>query len=153
MKTKFFHLFADGVDSKGEKHTVTVVGKFEQEYIRRPAEIPVTVKLKRNRYADGKLSFAEKLLHRTLTIGVAICSPDDEFDEAEGVRIAKRRIERGDGVGKIETNDVTMITDDLIIAELFGKLSYITSHIDKYINRRKKYSGDKFDMDYDAIGI
>lgn len=153
MKTKFFHLFADGVDSKGERHTVTVVGKFEQEYIRRPAEIPVTVKLKRNRYADGKLSFAEKLLHRTLTIGVAICSPDDEFDEAEGVRIAKRRIERGDGVGKIETNDVTMITDDLIIAELFGKLSYITSHIDKYINRRKKYSGDKFDMDYDAIGI
>ena len=153
MKTKFFHLFADGVDSKGEKHTVTVVGKFEQEYIRRPAEIPVMVKLKRNRYADGKLSFAEKLLHRTLTIGVAICSPDDEFDEAEGVRIAKRRIERGDGVGKIETNDVTMITDDLIIAELFGKLSYITSHIDKYINRRKKYSGDKFDMDYDAIGI
>ena len=58
---------------------------------------------------------------------------EDEFDEDFGVELAKARIERGQDAGKIETNDVTMITEDLIMAELLGKLSYIVSNIDSYI--------------------
>ena len=68
-----------------------------------------------------------------MTVGVSICHPLDEFDEEFGVELAKARIERGQDAGTVETNDVTMLTDDLIMAELLGKLSYITSHIDDYI--------------------
>jgi hypothetical protein len=57
----------------------------------------------------------------------------DEFNEDFGIELAKARIERGQDAGKIETNDVTMITEDLIMAELLGKLSYIVSNIDSYI--------------------
>ena len=39
----------------------------------------------------------------------------------------------GQDAGTIETNDVTMITEDLIMAELLGKLSYICNNIDSYL--------------------
>lgn len=130
-KVKFYHLFADGVDSNGEKHTVTVVGKFTQEYV------------------NGKLTFPKKTLHRKLTIGVAICNPCDKFDEEEGVRIGKSRIEKGKDAGSVETNDTTMLTEDLILAEMLGKLNYITTRIDKYVKVKK----DTYDIFSQAIGI
>ena len=130
-KVKFYHLFADGVDSNGEKHTVTVVGKFTQEYV------------------NGKLTFPKKTLHRKLTIGVAICNPCDKFDEEEGVRIGKSHIEKGKDAGSVETNDTTMLTEDLILAEMLGKLNYITTRIDKYVKVKK----DTYDIFSQAIGI
>lgn len=142
MKTKFYDLYADGIDANGVKHTVTVVGKFTQETIKKECEVEIPVEVKPNTYTNGTLKFNKKRLHRTLTIGVSICNPEDEFSREEGIRIAKKRIANGEDAGTIETNDVTMLTEDLIMAELLGKLTYITNHIDNYIQPKEKYIPD-----------
>ena len=133
MKTKFYSLWAEAIDADGEKHYVTVVGKFTQNYIPKEVTQEVPVEVKPGTTVNGKLTFNKRTLHRTLTVGVSICHPADEFDEEFGVELAKARIERGQDAGKIETNNVTMITEDLIMAELLGKLSFICNNIDDYL--------------------
>lgn len=135
MKTKFYHLFADGVDSNGVNHTVMVVGKFTQSYVKTPVIENVKVEVKPNSFVKGELNFKRKQLHRSLTVGVAICNPYDKFDEEIGIKLAKKRIEKGEDSGTVETNDVTMLTKDLILAELQCKLDFITKNIDKYIGQ------------------
>lgn len=132
-KLKFFHLYADAIDKDGEKHTVTVVGKFEQNYIPKEVTQEVPVEVKPGSFVKGKLTFNQRTIHRKLTVGVSICHPLDEFDEEFGIELAKARIERGEDAGSVETNNVTMLTEDLITAELLGKLTYICGHIDDYI--------------------
>ena len=133
MKEKFYSLHADAYDVNGEKHVVTVVGKFTQNYIPKEVTQEVPVEVKPGSVVKGKLTFNKRTLHRTLTVGISICHPLDEFDEEFGIELAKARIERGEDAGTIETNDVTMITEDLIMAELLGKLSYIVNNIDSYL--------------------
>ena len=58
----------------------------------------------------------------------------DVFDKEKGEEIAKSRIKNGQSIGSLETNDVTMLTEDAILSEIFVKLMYITDNIDKYIN-------------------
>ena len=132
MKTKFYSLHADAYDANGEKHVVTVVGKFTQSYVPKEITQIVPVEAKPGSFVNGKLTFNKRTLHRTLTVGVSICHPSDEFDEEFGVELAKARIEKGQDAGTIETNDVTMITEDLIMAELLGKLSYICNNVESY---------------------
>ena len=132
-KLKYTSLWAVARDANGEEHYVTVVGKFTQNYVPKEIEQEVPVELKQGTFVKGKLTYNKRTLHRVLTVGVSICHPLDEFDEEFGVELAKARIERGQDAGTIETNDVTMLTDDLIMAELLGKLSYIVNHIDDYI--------------------
>lgn len=134
MKTKYYHLFAECKDKDGEKHYVTVVGKFTQNYVPKQITQEVPVEVKPGTYVNGKLTFNKRTLHRTLTLGISICHPLDKFDEAFGVELAKARIERGQDAGTIETNDVTMLTEDLIMAEILGKLSYICNHVGDYIS-------------------
>lgn len=133
MKIKFFHLYADAYDKDGEKHVVTVVGKFTQNYVPKEVTEDVPVEVKPGTVVKGKLTFNKRTLHRVLTVGVSICHPLDKFDEEFGVELAKARIEKGEDAGSIETNNVTMLTEDLIMAELLGKLAYITSHVDDYL--------------------
>lgn len=132
-KLKYYHLWAEALDANGEKHYVTVVGKFEQNYVPKEISQEVPVEVKPGSVVKGKLTFNKRTLHRVLTVGVSICHPLDEFDEEFGVEIAKARIERGEDAGSIETNSVTMLTEDLIMAELLGKLSYIVENINDYI--------------------
>jgi hypothetical protein len=134
MKTKNYSLWAEAIDANGEKHIVTVVGKFTQNYVPKQITQEVPVEVKPGTYINGKLTFNKRTLHRTLTLGVSICHPLDKFDEAFGVELAKARIERGQDAGTIETNDVTMLTEDLIMCEILGKLSYICNHVDDYIS-------------------
>ena len=124
-KLKYFSLWAEANDANGEKHYVTVVGKFTQNYFPREVVEEVPVETKPGTIVNGKLTYNVRTLHRALTVGVSICHPMDEFDEEFGVELAKARIERGQDAGTVETNDVTMLTEDLIMAELLGKLSYI----------------------------
>jgi hypothetical protein len=134
MKTKNYSLWAEAIDANGEKHIVTVVGKFTQNYVPKQITQEVPVEVKPGTYVNGKLTFNKRTLHRTLTLGVSICHPLDKFDEAFGVELAKARIERGQDAGTIETNDVTMLTEDLIMCEILGKLSYICNNIDDFIS-------------------
>ncbi len=134
MKTKFSSLWAEAIDANGEKHYVTVVGKFEQNYFPKEITEEVPVEVKPGTIVRGKLTFNKRTLHRKLTIGISICHPLDEFDEEFGVELAKARIERGQDAGAIETNDVTMLTEDAVQAELLTKLLYVKTHIDDYVS-------------------
>lgn len=133
MKTKYFSLWAPARDANGEEHYVTVVGKFTQKYVPQQITQDVPVEFKPGSVVNGKLTFNKRTLHRELTLGVSICHPSDEFNEELGVEIAKARIERGQDAGTIQTNDVTMLTEDAIIANILCKLTYICNSIDDYI--------------------
>ena len=133
-KIKYQHLYADAYDKDGVKHTILVVGKFEQNYFPKEITEEVPVEVKPGTIVRGKLTFNKRTLHRKLTIGISICHPLDEFDEEFGVELAKARIEKGQDAGTIETNDVTMLTEDAVQAELLTKLLYVKTHIDDYVS-------------------
>lgn len=134
MRTKYYHVFGRVKDGDGQEHVVTVVGKFEQ--IRKPTEVveKVDVEAPNGGFIEGELKYNVKTLKRKLTLGVSICHPLDDFDEEIGVEIAKKRIENGQNVGSLETKDVTMLTEDAIIAELLTKLNWIIANIEDYIS-------------------
>ena len=134
MKVKFYNTHAVCTDSKGEKHVVTVVGKFEQTRKRQTVEESVPIEVKPNSFVYGKLTYPSiKVLHRKLTLGVSICHPSDTFDEKVGVDVAKKRIEKGEVLGSLETNNVTMLTEDAIMGEILIKLNHICETIEDYI--------------------
>ena len=125
-KIKYYDLHAEAYDANGEKHVVTVVGKFEQKYFPKEITQDVPVEVRPGSFVRGKLTFK-------LTVGVSICHPLDKFNADFGVELAKARIERGQDAGSIQTNNVTMLTEDAIMAELLTKLTFITQNIDDYL--------------------
>ena len=133
-KVKYFSMYASCEDSSGEKHIVTVVGKLVQTRERQMVQEVVPVEVKEGSFVDGVLTYpSNKLLNRKLTLGVSICHPSDTFDEQIGIDVAKSRIEKGQTLGSIETSDVTMLTEDAIMAEILVKLNHIVNSIDEYI--------------------
>jgi hypothetical protein len=67
-------------------------------------------------------------------LGASICHPSDKFDEQIGIDIAKKRIEKGEDLGVLETSNVTMLTEDAIMGEILVKLNHICETIDDYIS-------------------
>ena len=133
-KEKFYHAWAKATSSNGDEHYVTVVGKFEQSRKEKIVQDVVPVETKPNTIVDGILTYGVKNLNRKLTLGVSICHPSDTFNEEIGINIAKRRINRGQDLGQIETSNVTMLTEDAIMAEILVKLNHICQNIDEYIS-------------------
>ena len=132
-KVKYYSVY--GIAKTGrKKHVVTVVGKFEQS--RGDTEVTeiVDVETKPNNFVKGELKYKVKQMKRKLTLGMSICHPSDTFDEEVGINIAKARIEKGYDLGSLETTNVTMLTEDAIMAELVTKLNYIIEHIEDYIS-------------------
>ena len=141
MAEKFYHICGRAYDDDGKMHIVTVVGKVKQgsEKVNVKLdtnEIPILVD--KNGYEvktnDLSIDFKEKRFSRELEIGVSICHLLDKFDEGTGVRIAKRRIKNGDIIGTLRTNDLSMLTQDGVYAELLVKLNHIKDNIEKYIS-------------------
>ena len=133
-KEKFYHAWAKATSSNGDEHYVTVVGKFEQSRKEEIVQDVVPVETKPNTIVDGILTYGVKNLNRKLTLGVSICHPSDTFNEEIGINIAKGRINRGQDLGQIETSNVTMLTEDAIMAEILVKLNHICQNIDEYIS-------------------
>ena len=133
-KEKFYHAWAKATSSNGDEHYVTVVGKFEQSRKEEIVQDVVPVETKPNTIVDGILTYGVKNLNRKLTLGVSICHPSDTFNEEIGINIAKRRINRGQDLGQIETSNITMLTEDAIMAEILVKLNHICQNIDEYIS-------------------
>ena len=132
-KEKFYHAWAKATSSNGDEHYVTVVGKFEQSRKEKIVQDVVPVETKPNTIVDGILTYGVKNLNRKLTLGVSICHPSDTFNEEIGINIAKRRINRGQDLGQIETSNVTMLTEDAIMAEILVKLNHIVENIDEFL--------------------
>ena len=133
-KEKFYHAWAKATSSNGDEHYVTVVGKFEQSRKEKIVQDVVPVETKPNTIVDGILTYGVKNLNRKLALGVSICHPSDTFNEEIGINIAKKRINRGQDLGQIETSNVTMLTEDAIMAEILVKLNHICQNIDEYIS-------------------
>lgn len=133
-RVKYYHAWAKATSSNGDEHYVTVVGKFEQSRKEEIVQDVVPVETKPNTIVDGILTYGVKNLNRKLTLGVSICHPLDKFDEEVGINIAKGRIARGQDLGQIETSNVTMLTEDAIMAEILVKLNHIVENIDEYIS-------------------
>ena len=132
-KEKFYHAWAKATSSNGDEHYVTVVGKFEQSRKEKIVHDVVPVDTKPNTIVDGILTYGVKNLNRKLTLGVSICHPSDTFNEEIGINIAKRRINRGQDLGQIETSNITMLTEDAIMAEILVKLNHIVENIDDFL--------------------
>lgn len=133
-KEKFYHAWAKATSNNGDEHYVTVVGKFEQSRKEEIVQDVVPVETKPNTIVDGILTYGVKNLNRKLTLGVSICHPSDTFNEEIGINIAKGRINRGQDLGQLETSNVTMLTEDAIMAEIIVKLNHICQNIDEYIS-------------------
>jgi hypothetical protein len=133
-RVKYYHAWAKATSSNGDEHYVTVVGKFEQSRKEEIVQDVVPVETKPNTIVDGILTYGVKNLNRKLTLGVSICHPLDKFDEEVGINIAKGRIARGQDLGQLETSNVTMLTEDAIMAEILVKLNHICQNIDEYIS-------------------
>ncbi len=132
-KTKFFSLYGNATAADGKNHIVTIVGKLETGRKTKEFKETVPVEYKEGAFINGELKFERKVFNRKLTLGMSICHPMDVFDEIKGIEVAKARIEHGDTLGSIETNSVTMLTDDAVLAEVLVKLAYITDNIDEYL--------------------
>ena len=132
-KEKFYHAWAKATSSNGDEHYVTVVGKFEQSRKEEIVQDVVPVETKPNTIVDGILTYGVKNLNRKLTLGVSICHPSDTFNEEIGINIAKGRINRGQDLGQIETSNITMLTEDAIMAEILVKLNHICQNIDDFL--------------------
>ena len=133
-RVKYYHAWAKATSSNGDEHYVTVVGKFEQSRKEEIVQDVIPVETKPNTFVDGVLTYGVKNLNRKLTLGVSICHPLDKFDEEVGINIAKGRIARGQDLGQLETSNVTMLTEDAIMAEILVKLNHIVENIDEYIS-------------------
>ena len=109
------------------------MGKFEQSRKEEIVQDVVPVETNPNTIVDGILTYGVKNLNRKLTLGVSICHPSDTFNEEIGINIAKRRINRGQDLGQIETSNITMLTEDAIMAEILVKLNHICQNIDDFL--------------------
>lgn len=141
MAEKFYHICGRAYDDDGKMHIVTVVGRVEQGSEKVDVKLDandIPIFVNKNGYDiqanDISINFKDKRFSRKLEIGVSICHPLDKFDEEIGVRIAKRRIKNGDIIGTLRTNDLSMLTQDGVYAELLVKLNHIKDNIEKYIS-------------------
>ena len=132
-KIKYFHLYANTEGADGKNHIVTIVGKLVQSRKLTEFTETVPVEVKPGAFLNGELKFSKKLFNRKLTLGMSICHPLDRFDEEKGVEVAKSRINNGYVLGELETSDVSMLTEDAVMAELLVKLQHITENIDEYL--------------------
>lgn len=132
-KPKFYHIYGKAVDSNDNCHYVTIVGMLEQSRARNIVQEKMRVEAKPTKFVEGVLTYPYKTLHRKLTLSLSICHPNDEFNEDYGVQLAKKRIQRGETLGSLETSNVTMLTEDAIMGELMVKLNHVCQNIDEYI--------------------
>ena len=130
MKTKYYSMFGRAFDKDGKCHTVTVIGEYQQFKEDFVEERDIKV--------DGdfhKVLTPIKKQRRQLKLAYSICHPEDTFDVNMGIKIAKRRLKRGDIIGELSSYNFTMLNPDQIDMLLLNEVSHISKHIDTYIER------------------
>lgn len=64
-------------------------------------------------------------------LGWAICSPEDHYDEALGIHLAKRRF----SMSPLSTQSGNLLTDDMNLAILQNELDFIVNNFNKFYRR------------------
>lgn len=85
----------------------------------------------------GTLTWKEPFMNHSLTLAKAICHPHDEFNEEMGIKLAMKRIKKGDDIGKLSTEDYTMLTPDHCQMIVDHKADYIASNIEHYLPKEE----------------
>lgn len=127
-----YNMHGNAVDSNGVNHIVTVVGLYTQQKEHVMVNEPISVGVG-HKVVEGELTYPHTTKVRTLALGYSICHPNDEFNEAAGVSIAKSRAKKAP-IGTVTSTDVTMLNDDACTALVLTELNHITKNIEKYIN-------------------
>ena len=104
-------------DGNGQKHTVLVYGEIKSQKIS----------------SLSPYKFLKKRTLKSLNIGWAICSEEDEFDLDTGIKLAKKRLYKN--LGDLFSFNRNFLTDDMVNAILKNEVNYIKSHIEKYISK------------------
>lgn len=68
---------------------------------------------------------------KEFSLGFAICSPEDDFDQDTAVKICKRRFKK-----PIITQNGRMLTPDMIEAIMVNEIKYISEHIELFLPKR-----------------
>lgn len=133
MKNKIYSLYGKAVDVNGQEHMVTVVGVYNQQKQRFMVTEPTMVEVG-FKEVNGSVSYEASTKVRTLSLGYSICHPNDEFNEAVGISVAKSRAKK-EPIGEVSSTDVTMLNEDHATALVFAELRHIIKNIDKYIEK------------------
>ena len=137
-KLRRYHATREVIDSKNQKHTILVYGELLQTNDDKGFILaPITYKKKdRNNIVSFDDKYVVLSRHndlrptREFNFGWAICDPNDEFDMATGVKLAKKRFSDS----PMTTTDVRFFSDDMIAAILKNELNFIQEHLeDKYL--------------------
>ena len=130
MKTKYYSMFGKAIDKDGKCHMVTVVGEYQQFKEDFVEERDIKV--------DGefhKVLTPIKKQKRQLKLAYSISHPDDKFDKEIGIKVAMRRLRRGEIIGELASYNFTMLNPDQIDMLLLNEVSHISKYIDTYILR------------------
>lgn len=122
MRPKYFTAQSTAAIN-GELRTIFVAGKWEKKKVTRTAVVT------KNRVT----TIAQIPVYEySLTLGKAICHHDDKFDASVGMKLALKRIKNG-GLGRIKTEDYTMLTEDACQVLVDNKAKYIAANIERFI--------------------
>ena len=127
-------------DKNGKIYTVFVYGELKEQ-----KELD-GIEVRRVRYKRGSKkvisAIKETVLYplgdnrspsKTLNFGWAVCAPEDTFDIAKGILIAKKRFSKA----PITTQDCRFLKKDMVLAILNQTAEYVATHeLQDFFNRR-----------------
>ena len=142
-KVKSYSVTKDVVDSHGNIYKILVYGEVTAE----KALDGIEVSRVRFRHGDKKVvDKGESLFYalgdncspsKALNFGWAICNPNDAYDEAKGIEIAKGRFSKS----PITTQDCRFLKEDMVLAILNQTANYVETH--EFKDALKKYEAEK----------
>ena len=135
MPKKIYKMHGTATDSQGQKHIVTMIGRFETLKEERVVEDDVDVLLTPTKSTKGTIYYPVKRPIRKLTYAYSICHPEDTYDEAVGESIATRRLDT-DPMGELTSKYVTCLCKDQIELILFGELKFVMANIDRFTSKQ-----------------
>lgn len=166
-KIKSYSVTKDVADSHGNIYKILVYGEVTEE----KALDGIEVRRVRFRHGDKKVvDKGESLFYalgdncspsKALNFGWAICNPNDTYDEAKGIEIAKSRFSKS----PITTQDCRFLKEDMVLAILNQTADYVETH--EFKDGLKKYEAERifyenfrdgeivklFDGCYAALGL
>ena len=131
FKENHYFTKATATDKDGVEHEIVIAGVWLQH----KEQIDVIQKVSLEYGKNGNLTFQTNLTCKTLSLGYAICSAEDEFDYEIGKKIALRRAKKSP-IGKVATVDFTMLNNDQCNALVMVEAMHIASNIDKYLPQK-----------------
>lgn len=73
-----------------------------------------------------------------LRLAKSICHPEDEFNMEYGIKKCMKRLKKDEGIGKLSTEEYTMLTPDNCQMIVGHKADHIASHIERYLPKVEK---------------